>query len=141
MQKFQVIGNICNDLELQETASGTPLLKFGVAVKRDYSRGDEERQTDFFDAICWNKCAESIARYCKKCDKIYLEGRIETRSYEDNQGIKRKAIDFIVDKQEFLPNGKKEEAQATEEPADDWAKPRRKKPTITPMDDDSDIPF
>lgn len=140
MQKFQVIGNICNDLELQETASGTPLLKFGIAVRRDYSRGDDERQTDFFDVICWNKCAESIARYCKKGDKIYLEGRIETRSYEDNQGIKRKAIDFIVDKQEFL-GSKKERSEETDEPTDDWAKPRRKKPTMQPMDDDGDIPF
>ena len=138
MQKFAVIGNITHDLNLDETASGVPLLKFGVAVKRDYVRGDEERQTDFFNCIAWRGCAETIARYCKKGDKIYLEGRIETRSYEDNQGIKRNAIDFIIDKQEFL-GARKERTETTEETAQRPA--RRQRPTITEVDDDADIPF
>ena len=139
MQRFQVIGNICNDLALEETANGTSILKFGVAVKRDYTRGDEERQTDFFDCIAWRGCAESIARYCKKGDKIYLDGRIEMRSYEDNQGIQRKAIDFIIDKTEFLGT-KKERSEEAEEA--DYRPAKRKKPTMQEMDDiDGDIPF
>lgn len=138
MQKFQVIGNICNDLNLEETPSGTTMLKFGVAVKRDYARGDEERQTDFFNAIAWRGTAESIARYCKKGDKIYLEGKIELRSYEDNQGIKRTAVDFIIDKTEFLgvKRERNEEIEETEtRPA------RRNRPTLRDCDEDSDIPF
>lgn len=136
MQKFQVIGNICNDLTLEETASGKTVLKFGVAVKRDYTRGDNERISDFFDAIAWGGTAQTIAKYCKKGDKIYLEGRIESRSYEDNQGIKRKAIDFIVDKTEFLGSKKERSENAEEE------KPAKNgKPTLTDLYDDSGIPF
>ena len=136
MQKFQVIGNICNDLALEETASGKTVLKFGVAVKRDYTRGDNERISDFFDAIAWGAIAQTIAKYCKKGDKIYLEGRIETRHYEDNQGIKRKAIDFIVDKTEFLATKKERNEEVGEE------KPAKKsKPTLTDLYDDSEVPF
>ena len=138
MQKMILIGNICQDLSLEATASGNQMLRFGVAVKRDYQRGDGERTADFFDAVCWNKVAENVARFCKKGDKIYLEGRIETRSYEDNNGIKRKAIDFIVDKTEFL-GIKKEEIEEAEETETRSA--RRSRPTLTDMSDDSDIPF
>ena len=139
MQKFQVIGNICNDLLLEETSSGKTLLKFGIAVRRDYSRGDGERTADFFDCLAWGSTAENIARYCKKGDKIYLEGRIESRSYEDNQGIKRKAIDFIVDKTEFL-SSKNTERQEVGRPTTEVYATNR--PTLTDFsDDDVESPF
>ena len=137
MQDFRVIGNICNDLALEQTQSGKTLLKFGVAVKRDYVRGDNERQADFFDCLAWGGTAENIARWCKKGDKIYLQGRIEIRSYEDNQGIKRKAIDFIIDKTEFL--GVKKESGDEFETQERTTKPNR--PTLQDMSDDSEIPF
>ena len=133
MQKFTVIGNIGSDLDLRETSSGTSMVRFSVAVKRNYTRGDGERETDWFDCVAYRNTAESICKYCNKGDKIYLEGTIELRSYEDNQGIKRKAIDFIVDKTEFLAT-KKAQPQAEEQP--------RRKPSLQAMDDDfSDIPF
>lgn len=142
MQEFRVIGNIVAKPELMETSSGIAMCKFSVAVKRDYTRGDGERLTDFFNCVCYRGVAENVARYCDKGSKIWLAGKIELRNYEDNQGIKRTAVDFIVDKTEFLPNGKREEKQETDEPTDDWAKPRRKKPTMQPIDEDmSDVPF
>ena len=132
MQKFTVIGNIGSDLDLRETSSGTSMVRFSVAVKRNYTRGDGERETDWFDCVAYRNTAESICKYCNKGDKIYLEGTIEIRSYEDNQGIKRKAIDFIIDKTEFLSTKK---AQSQEE------QPKRK-PILQSMDDDfSDCPF
>lgn len=140
MQKMILIGNIGADLSLQETASGVSMLRFSVAVKRDYTRGDGERQTDWFDSVAYRGVAESIAKYCKKGDKVYLEGRIETRSYEDNQGIKRKAIDFLVDKTEFL-SVKKERSEEEGTEADDRQPARRKKATLQDMDDSELIPF
>jgi single-strand DNA-binding protein len=134
MQKFTVIGNIGSDLDLRETSSGTSMVRFSVAVKRNYTRGDGERETDWFDCVAYRNTAESICKYCNKGDKIYLEGTIEIRSYEDNQGIKRKAIDVIVDKTEFLAT-KKAQPQTQEE------QPKRK-PTLLEMDDTDDfIPF
>lgn len=141
MNEFRVIGNIVAKPELTETPSGVAMCKFSVAVKRDYTRGDGERGVDFFNCVCYRGVGENVARYCDKGSKIYLAGKIELRFYEDNQGIKRTAVDFIVDKTEFLPNGKKEETQTENEPTGDWTSPRRKKPTISPMEDDSEMPF
>ena len=138
MQRFQVIGNICNDLSLEEYASGKKVLKFGIAVRRDYVRGDSDKNADFFSCIAWSGTAETIARYCKKGDKIYLDGKIETRSYEDNKGIKRNAIDFIIDKMEFLGN-KKERTEESEE--SNYRIERKQKPTLCEDDSDAEIPF
>lgn len=141
MQKLFVIGNLTHDPELSETASGVAKCTFSVAVNRTYTRGDGERGTDYFSCIAWRGIGETIARYCKKGSKIYLEGKLEQRSYEDNQGIKRTVYDYIIDNMELLPNGKREVEEA-DEPTGEWTKPRRKKPTMQPMDDsDGEIPF
>lgn len=140
MQKFMVIGNLTGDPELTETLSGTKKCTFSIAVNRSYTRGDGERGVDYFSCVSWRGVAENIARYCKKGSKIYLEGKLEYRTYEDNQGIKRTTYDFIVDTQEFLPNGRRENAEETEEEAQPTQ--RRRKPTMQAMDDtDADIPF
>lgn len=138
MNRLFLIGNICNDLTLEETASGVSILRFGLAVKRDYARGDEERQTDFFNCTAWKGTAETIARYCKKGDKLCVEGKIEFRDYEDNQGIKRRATDVVVDKTEFL-GVKKERSEEADET--DYRPAKRKKPTLMDDDSDCDIPF
>jgi single-strand DNA-binding protein len=138
VNRLFLIGNICNDLTLEETPSGVSILRFGLAVKRDYARGDEERQTDFFNCTAWRGTAETIARYCKKGDKLCVEGKIEFRDYEDNQGIKRRATDVVVDKTEFL-GVKKERSEEADETETRTAKRRR--PTLTDMSDDIDIPF
>lgn len=137
MQKLMVIGNLTHDPELTETPSGVSKCTFSIAVNRTYTRNDGERGVDYFPCIAWRGIGENIARYCKKGSKIYLEGKLEQRSYEDNQGIKRTVYDYIIDTTEFLQSGKKEEMQATEESTGDWTKPaRRKKPTLQEMDDD-----
>ena len=139
MQKFQVIGNIVAKPTISSTATGKTMCTFSVAVKRDYTRGDGERHTDFFNCVAWGGVADSIEKYCDKGSNVYLEGRIELRQYVDNQDIKRTVIDFIVDKTEFLPNGKRERAEETEEL--DYRPARRTKPTLQDIDDSADIPF
>lgn len=142
MQRMMLIGNICNDLEVQETATGKKRLAFSVAVKRDYTRAGEERFADFFDCLSWGNTAENIAKWCKKGDKIYVDGKIETRYYEDNNGVKTKAIDLIVERVEFLGVKKEriDETKSAEETETRSAK--RSRPTMQPMDDiDGEIPF
>lgn len=136
MNEFRVIGNIVAKPEISSTATGKTMCKFSVAVKRDYARGDGERHTDFFNCVAWGGVADNIERYCDKGSKIYLAGKIELRQYVDNQDIKRTAVDFIVDKTEFLTSAKRESEESEEQrPA------RRQRPTMQEMDDDSDIPF
>ncbi|MBE5739413.1 MAG: single-stranded DNA-binding protein [Clostridiales bacterium] len=141
MNKVFLIGNLTRDPELTETASGVPVCHFAIAVNRNYSGQDGERQTDFFNCTAWRATAETIARYTKKGNKVAVGGSIQLRNYEDNQGVKRTAVDIIVQDIEFLT------PRAAGEGFDDVADaPRasaapKKKPTLQAMDDDSDIPF
>ena len=140
MNKVFLIGNLTRDPELTETASGVAVCHFAIAVNRNYASADSERQTDFFNCTAWRATAETIARYTKKGNKVAVTGSIQLRNYEDNQGVKRTAVDIIVQDIEFLT------PRSTSEGFDDVADaPRspapKKKPTLQAMDDDSDIPF
>ena len=136
MNKVFLIGNLTRDPELTETSSGVPVCHFSIAVNRSYSSQDSERQTDFFNCTAWRATAETIARYTKKGNKVAVSGSVQLRNYEDNQGVKRQAVDIIVQDIEFLT------PKAGE---DDMDMPRaatpKKKPVLQAMDDDSDIPF
>ena len=140
MNKVYLIGNLTRDPELTETPSGVPVCRFGLAVNRNYSSQDGERQPDFFNCTAWRSTAETIARYTKKGNKIAIVGSIQLRNYEDNQGIKRTAVDIIVQDFEFLtPKGNGEGSfDDTDAPA---PTPARKKAVLSPIDDDSDMPF
>ena len=140
MNKVFLIGNLTRDPELTETASGVPVCHFAIAVNRNYSSQDGERQTDFFNCTAWRTTAETIARYTKKGNKISVVGSVQMRNYEDNQGVKRTAVDIVVQDCEFL--SPRDENDSFDDVAD---APRsstpKKKPTLQAMDDDSDIPF
>jgi single-strand DNA-binding protein len=135
MNKVFLIGNLTRDPELRETPSGVAVCRYSIAVGRNYTDASGERQTDFFNCVAWRGQAESIAKYCKKGNKVAVTGSIQLRNYTDNEGIKRTAVDIITQDIEFL-TPKSREDEAMEEPT-----PIRKKPTLQTMDDDGDIPF
>ena len=137
MNKVFLIGNLTRDPELTETSSGIPVCHFAIAVNRNYASGDSERQTDFFNCTAWRGQAETIARYTKKGNKVAVSGSIQLRNYEDNQGVKRTAVDIVVQDVEFLtPKANGDFDDVAPSPA-----PAKKKPVLQAMDDDSDIPF
>lgn len=132
MNKVFLIGNLTRDPELTKTASGIAVCRFSLAVSRNYTNEDGERQTDFFNCTAWRGLAETIGKYTKKGKKVAVVGSVQLREYEDNNGIKRTAVDIIVNDVEFLsPKEAEDEAESV----------KPKKPTLQPMDDDSDIPF
>lgn len=140
MNKVFLIGNLTRDPELRETPSGVAMCRFAIAVQRPYSSQDGERQADFFECTAWRGLGETISRYTKKGNKVAVSGSIQLRNYEDNQGVRRTAVDIIVQDCEFLT------PKANGEGFDDVADaPRasapKKKPTLQAMDDDGDIPF
>lgn len=140
MNKVFLIGNLTRDPELTETSSGIPVCHFAIAVNRNYSSQDSERQTDFFNCTAWRATAETIARYTKKGNKVAVSGSVQLRNYEDNQGVKRTAVDIIVQDIEFLTP--KSAGGDFDDVADAPRAPApRKKVTLQAMDDDSDIPF
>ena len=137
MNKVFLIGNLTRDPELTETASGVAVCHFAIAVNRNYAGQDGERQTDFFNCTAWRGQAETIARFCKKGNKVAVTGSIQLRNYEDNQGVKRTAVDIIVQDVEFLtPKAGDDEMDMPRAAATP-----KKKPVLQAMDDDSDIPF
>ena len=139
MNKVFLIGNLTRDPELTETPSGVAVCRFAIAVNRNYTSNDGERQTDFFNCTAWRGQAETIARYTKKGNKVAVTGSIQLRNYEDNQGVKRTAVDIIVQDVEFL-TPKSEGGEFDDEAPRSAAQPK-KKPSLRPMDDDGDNPF
>ena len=140
MNKVFLIGNLTRDPELTETASGVPVCHFSIAVNRNYQSQDGERQTDFFNCTAWRSMAETIARYTKKGKKVSVVGSVQLRNYEDNQGVKRTAVDIICQDVEFLSPRENDDSFDDVSEAPRQSTPKRK-PVLQAMDDDSDIPF
>ena len=144
MNKVFLIGNLTRDPELTETAGGVSVCHFAIAVNRSYTSSDGERQTDFFNVTAWRGLADTVARYTKKGHKVAVTGSIQIRNYEDNQGVRRTAVDVIAQDIEFLTaKGTGAGDDFYDAPAQPPAPsaPARKKPTLQSFDDDGDIPF
>jgi single-strand DNA-binding protein len=92
-------GNMTRDPELRFTNDGIPVCSFGIAVNRVRSRSEE---VDFFNISAWRELGETIANYKKKGDPILVEGRLQYRTWEAQDGSKRSAVDVVADRVEFL---------------------------------------
>ena len=102
MNKVILIGNLTRDPELTETPNGTAVCRFSIAVSRDYAGADGNRETDFFNITVWRGRAENCGKYLKKGNKVAVVGSLQTRSYEDKDGIKRNVTDIVASDVEFL---------------------------------------
>lgn len=140
MNRVFLIGNLTRDPELSETPNGISLCRFGIAVNRNYSSADGERQVDFFNITVWRAQAENCGRYLKKGSKVAVLGSLQSRTYEDKEGQKRTVTDIVASEVEFLTSRSASDAQ----PDDDVrqsAAPARKKPELEIMPDDENLPF
>ena len=134
MNKVYLIGNLTRDPELAETNKGIKVCRFAIAVNRNYSSNDGERQTDFFNITVWRTQAENCGRYLKKGSKVAVVGSLQNRSYEDKDGIKRNVTDIIANEVEFLSTRSSSD--------DEQADIRREKPRLEPVaEDDDGLPF
>ena len=140
MNKITLIGNLTHDPEVRSTPSGVTICTFTIAVNRRFANQSGERQTDFFNCTAWRSLAETIARYTKKGNKVAVTGSVQLRNYEDNQGVKRTAVDIIVQDVEFLTPKTAGDGFDEMDEAPRASAPKRK-PVLQAMDDDSDIPF
>ena len=102
MNKVILIGNLTKDPELSETPSGVAVCKFSLAVSRDYTNAEGNRDTDFFNITVWRGRAENCGKYLKKGNKVAIVGSLQTRSYEDKDGIMRYVTDIVASEVEFL---------------------------------------
>lgn len=127
MNTVALIGRICHDLELKSTPSGTSVLRFTIAVDRNYQPQGKDREADFIDCVAWRNTAEFINRYFAKGQMIALTGEIQTSNYEKD-GQKRKTVDVVVGNASFC--GSKPEKTNTVEHDD-----------FTEIADNDDLPF
>lgn len=94
-------GRLTADPELRHTNSDISVTTFTLAVDRSYQKQGQERQADFINIVCWRGTAEFAAKYFRKGQLVAVEGSIQTRSYTDNQGVKRKAFEIVANQVHF----------------------------------------
>lgn len=92
-----LMGRLTADPELKKTTSGKSVIKFTVAVERRFNRNE----TDFLEVVAWQKTAEFVSQYFRKGSMIAVQGEVQARSYEDNNGNKRKAVEIIAEQVSF----------------------------------------
>ncbi len=110
-----LIGNISTDIQLRYTSSNMAVATFNLAVNRP-KKPDGTQEADFISIVVWGKQAENISKYLKKGSKIAIEGRIQVRSYENNNGQKRYVTEVVAENVQFLGSRKEGQASNNEEP-------------------------
>lgn len=99
LNKVLIIGNLTRDPEIRTTPTGQTVATFSVATSRRWKDkdGQAKEQTEFHNIVAWRKLAEIVGQYIKKGSKVYVEGHLQTRSWEDQQGAKKYRTEIIAD--------------------------------------------
>ncbi len=107
LNKVQIIGNLGQDPEMRFTANGRAVSTFNVAVNRSYTTGDGERreETEWVRVVAWARLAELVSQYLTKGRLVYVEGRLQTRQWDDKEGQRRYTTEVIAQDIQFLDRG------------------------------------
>jgi single-strand DNA-binding protein len=133
LNRIILIGRLTRDPELRYVPSGQPVASFTLAVDRPFANQQGERQTDFIDIVAWRRLAEQVTQHLAKGRLVAVEGRLQIRSYETQDGQKRKAAEVVADAVRFL------DRKAGPGPAA-GVEPRESEPETAEGTDD-DVPF
>ena len=104
MNKAFLIGRLTRDPELRYSSSNTPIVNFTIAIDRQFTNRDGQRETDFIRIVAYNKQAENISKFVSKGSLVAVDGRIQTGSYEDKDGKRVYTTDIVADRVQFLDN-------------------------------------
>lgn len=135
LNQITIMGRLTRDPELRRTGTGKAVTSFTLACDRDYAPKEGERETDFLDCVSWGQSAEYVSKYFTKGRMAVVVGRLQTRSYEDKEGNKRKAFEIVTSSVYFgdsKPSGAGAAAGGGVQPPADFAMLE---------DDDSQLPF
>ena len=102
MNKVILIGRLSRDPELRTTPNNLSVATFSIAVSRPYTPQGGSPETDFINCVVWRRQAENLAKYCHKGSQIAVEGRIQTRNYQAQDGSKRYVTEVMCDNITFL---------------------------------------
>lgn len=149
LNKVFLIGNLTRDPELRQIPSGQAVCTFGLATNRRYtdSMGQKQEQTEFHQVVAWGRNAEIINQYLKKGSSVLVEGRLQTRSWQDQQGQKRWRTEVIAERIQLGPRPSGSSPEGMRESAPKPTAPAEELPIVEmPRDDEEeinpkDIPF
>lgn len=144
-----LIGRLVADPELKTTNSGKSVATFRIAVDRAYTKPGEQRQADFITIVAWGNQALFVSRYFSKGSMIAIQGRIQTRNYEDNSGNKRTAFEIVATEISFCGGKNENNSTQNENSSTDTSTDKSTASgysTALPSDfeeivDDDDLPF
>ena len=139
MNRVILIGNLANDPESRTTQSGIAQCSFRLAVQRRFKGANGERETDFLPVVCWRQTAEFAQRYLAKGRKVAVEGSIQTRSYDAQDGSKRYVTEIIADSVEAV-GGREDGAQNVQNERSTQKPAQNQQTEFTEVDDD-ELPF
>lgn len=159
LNKVFILGNLTRDPELRQIPSGQAVCSFAIATNRKYTdkAGQKQEQAEFHNVVAWGRQAEIINQYLHKGSLILVEGRLQTRSWQDQQGVKHWRTEVIAERIQLGPRGsgggegRGSGGERDSSPNDDFSQPEQRKteeppiPTIELPEDDEidvkDIPF
>lgn len=135
INKVILMGRLTRDPELRHTGSGTPVCNFTVAISNGYG---EEQTTDFINCIAWNKSAEFVEKYFTKGRMIIVIGRIQTRTWEGQDGKKNYATEVVASEVSF---GESKKDASAENYVPSAGVPDDSEDGFVPVEDNGDLPF
>lgn len=104
LNKVMIIGHLGRDPEMRYTPSGRPVTTFTVATSRSWNTNDGERrtETEWFNVVAWGNLAEICKQYLLKGQQVYIEGRLQTRRWEDGDGVKHTGVEIVASEMMIL---------------------------------------
>lgn len=140
INRVVLVGRITKDVDLKQTSSNIYVTQFTLAVNRAFTNESGERQADFIQCVAWRNQAENMHKFVKKGNLLGIEGRISTRSYEDNDGRTVYVTEVVCDSVQFLES-KNSQSQDNPEPSPyDHMKSDKTDANVNTVKDD-DLPF
>jgi single-strand DNA-binding protein len=148
LNKCMIIGNLGRDPEMRYTPSGQAVTQFTVAVNRNYKdqQGERQEETEWFRVVAWGQQAEFAAEYLRKGAKVYVEGRIQTRQWEGQDGQKRYTTELVANTIQNLERRQRDEGDGGSQlPPEPRQRPaaagQRPAAEQSPEPDYDDLPF
>lgn len=112
--KVILVGRLCNDPELRYTPSGIAVANFRLAVDRQFTNAQGERETDFIDIVAWRQDAEFSANYLGKGRLVLIDGRMQVRNWTTQDGQRRRSVEVVADRVRGLDRPREGQAEAAE---------------------------
>ncbi|MBR1386268.1 MAG: single-stranded DNA-binding protein [Bacilli bacterium] len=141
MNKIILIGRLTKDAEVRYTTSNRACASFNIAVNRTYTNQEGQREADFINIVAWDKLGENVSKYTHKGSLVAVEGRLQVRSYENQEGRRIYVTEVVASTVQFLDSKEKTEQKTNENKNDPFEKFGQKINNDLPDIPESELPF